>query len=91
MVCVAERPQDSYVWQAMSRTTTAQDEAVDLHSPANSALGLSKEGWWSYRFLRSVKKRWTGYPGQCEFLASLPEPLRTEVLDHYRNRHRSSP
>lgn len=85
MVCVAELP-DDYVWKAMARTTSAEDPAVDLRSPQRPDLGLSQDGWWSYRFLRSVKKRWTGYPGQCEFLAALPEPLRTEVLAHYKSR-----
>lgn len=87
MACVAEQPTD-YVWKAMARTTTAFDPSIDLHSPARSDVGLTEEGWWSYRFLRSVKKKWTGHPSLCEFLASLPEPLRTQVLDHYKNRPR---
>ena len=85
MVCVAERPTE-YVWTAMSRTTTAEDEAADLFSPADESLGLTKDGWWSYRYLRSVKKRWTGDPHQCPFLASMPEPLKAEVLAHYMSR-----
>ena len=89
MVCVAEQPTD-YVWKAMARTTTAFDPAVDLQSHARPDLGLTEEGWWSYRFLRSVKKRWTGDLSLCAFLASLPEPLRTQVLDHYKNRPRDA-
>jgi hypothetical protein len=91
MVCVAEHPADDYVWRAMARTTTAFDPARDLHSPARADLGLTQDGWWSYRFLRSVKKRWTGDAALCPYLASLPEPLKTTVLDHYRNRHRANP
>ena len=71
MVCVAELP-DDYIWRAMARTTSAQGPSVDLRSPRRPDLGLSEDGWWSYRFLRSVKKRWTGYSVQCEFLAALP-------------------
>jgi hypothetical protein len=89
MVCVAEQPTD-YVWKAMARTTTAFDPAVDLQSRACPDLGLTEEGWWSYRFLRSVKKRWTGDLSLCACLASLPEPLRTQVLDHYKNRPRDA-
>lgn len=86
MVCVAELPDDT-VWRAMARSTTAYVDG-DLASPENAALGLTKSGWWSHRFIRSVKKRWTGDPTLCDFLATLPEPLRTEVLDHYKNRPR---
>lgn len=84
MVCVAELPDES-VWRAMARSTTDYVDG-DLVSPSNHALGLTEPGWWSHRFIRSVKKRWTGDPTLCDFLATLPEPLRTEVLDHYRNR-----
>lgn len=87
MVCVAERPTD-YVWTAMSRTTTAHDESADLFSAADESIHLSKDGWWSYRYLRSVKKRWTGHPTECPYLVTLPEPLRSEVLDHYKARPR---
>ena len=86
MVCVAELPLDHYVWRGMSRTTTAQDEAVDLWSPRDEPLGLTKDGWWSHRFVRPVKKRWTGHPTECPYLATLMEPLRSDVLDHYKNR-----
>lgn len=86
MVCVAELPHDQFAWRAMSRTTTAQDEAVDLFSPRDEQLGLSMDGWWSHRFIRSVKKRWTGHPTECAYLATLGEPARSEVLDHYKNR-----
>jgi hypothetical protein len=86
MVCVAELPADS-VWRAMARITTGP-RAEDLHSPEDLALGLTREGWWSYRFIRSVKKRWTGHSALCDFLATLPEPLRAQVLDHYMSRPR---
>lgn len=86
MVCVAELPGDT-VWRAMARSTTDYVNG-DLVSPENAALGLTKPGWWSHRFIRSVKKRWTGDPTLCDFLCTLPDPLRTEVLDHYKNRPR---
>jgi hypothetical protein len=86
MVCVAEQPSDQLAWRAMARTTSAGDPAVDLFSPADSSTGLTLDGWWSYRFLRSVKKRWTGVAGQCDYLATLSDPMRTKVLDHYKNR-----
>jgi hypothetical protein len=84
MVCVAELPHET-VWRAMARSTTDHVDG-DLASPRNAELGLTEPGWWSHRFIRSVKKRWTGHATLCDFLATLPEPLRTEVLDHYKNR-----
>lgn len=89
MVCVAELPMDQMVWKAMSRTTTAGADG-DLVSPANAAVGLTKDGWWSLRFLRSVKKRWTGHPDECPYLATLTDPLLSEVMDHYRFRNRAA-
>jgi hypothetical protein len=86
MVCVAELPADS-VWRAMARITTGGRDS-DLLSPQDLSLKLTRDGWWSYRFIRSVKKRWTGHAGLCDYLATLPEPLRSQVLDHYRNRPR---
>lgn len=86
MVCVAELPADT-VWRGMSRTSTAGD-ASDLASPADPALGLSKAGWWSFRYLRSVKKRWTGHATECPYIATLSDPLKTQVLDHYKSRPR---
>jgi hypothetical protein len=86
MVCVAELPQDT-VWRAMARITSGAG-TLDLHSPADAALRLTREGWWSYRFIRSVKKRWTGYSGLCDYLVTLPESLRKQVLDHYMSRPR---
>jgi hypothetical protein len=86
MVCVAELPTDDFVWRAMSRTTSAFDSSVDLFSRADAGLGLSKDGWWSVRYLRSVKKRWTGHATECPFVATLPEPLKTDVLNHYKRR-----
>lgn len=90
MVCVAENRFDEYAWKAMARTTTAPDESIDLFSPERQELGLTKDGWWSYRFLRSVKKRWTGHATLCAHLSTLPEPLRTEVLTHYMKRPKPS-
>jgi len=86
MVCVAERPQDVYVWTAMARTTSAPDETIDLPSSEQTEFGLTAPGWWSYRFIRSVKKRWTGDPSLCAYLATLPEPMKSQVLAHYRGR-----
>lgn len=86
VVCVAELPSDPEVWRAMSRTTTAYDASIDLFSPADSTLGLTKDGWWSHRFIRSIRKRLTGHPHDCAYLATIPEPLKSTVLDHYKNR-----
>lgn len=91
MVCVAEQPHDDLAWKAMARTTTAFDGTYDLHSPANPATGLTAEGWWSYRFLRSVKKRWTGRDDICAYLGTLQEPVRSEVLQHYMSRPKAKP
>lgn len=89
MVCVAEQPQDQLAWRAMSRTTTAGDPAVDLFSPADASLSLTVDGWWSYRFLRSVKKRYTGDPTDCAYLATMTNPLLKSVMDHYMSRNDS--
>lgn len=85
MVCVAERPMDPDVWTAMARTTSSGDPAVDLRSPADPSLGLSAEGWWSTRFIHSVRKARTDKIG-CRYVSTLQDPLRKQVLDHYRNR-----
>lgn len=86
MVCVAELPADT-VWRGMSRTSTAGDPS-DLPSAADPSLGFTKTGWWSFRYLRSVKKRWTGHATECPFVTTLVDPLKTQVLDHYKNRPR---
>lgn len=88
VVCVAERPQDDFAWTAMSRTTTAYDPTVDLFSAAAPNLGLTKDGWWSHRYIRSVKKRWTGHPTECPFLGTLVDPVKSQVLNHYKGRPR---
>lgn len=90
MVCVAENRLDPYAWKAMARTTTAPDKSIDLFSPERQDLGLTKDGWWSHRFLRAVKKKWTGHATLCAYLSTLPEPLRTDVLGHYMKRPKSS-
>lgn len=70
----------------MSRTTTAGKPGVDLWSPADASLHLTVDGWWSWRFLRSVKKRYTGDPATCAYLATMVNPLLKTVMDHYMNR-----
>lgn len=85
MVCVAERPTDPLAWTAMARTVSAGDPGVDLASPADASLGLSEDGWWSTRFIHSVRKSRTDKIG-CRYVSTLQDPLRKEVLDHYRNR-----
>lgn len=90
MVCVGENPHDPYVWKAMARTTTAPNKSIDLFSPQQNELGLTKDGWWSYRFIRSVKKKWTGHEVLCAYLSTLPEPLKAEVLGHYMSRPKAS-
>ena len=91
MVCVAEQPHDDLAWRAMARTTSAYDRAVDLHSPADPGTGLTAEGWWSYRFLRSVKKRWTGRPDICAYLGTLQDPAKPDILRHYMSRPKAKP
>lgn len=88
MICVAERPEDDYVWTGMSRTTTSTHPEAELESQENTIIGLSKSGWWSHRFVRSVKKRWTGHASLCPYLGRLPETLERQVLDHYKTRPR---
>ena len=85
MLCVAEQPNDQLAWRAMSRTTTA-GTSVDLFSAADASLGLTKDGWWSYRYLRSVKKRWTGDPSLCAYKSTLTNPLLSTVMAHYMSR-----
>ena len=88
-VCVAELPCDPQFWRGMSRTTTGGGAATELASPANASLGLTKSGWWTLRFVRPVKKRYTGQAGICDYIATIPEPEKTAVLNHYRNRSRT--
>lgn len=91
MVCVAEQPLDGLAWKAMSRTTTAGDASADLFSPADASLGLTEDGWWSHRFLRAVKKRYTGDPAHCAYLSTLTDPLLKTVMDHYMSRPKVVP
>jgi hypothetical protein len=91
MVCVAEQPHDDLAWRAMARTTTAFDPSLDLPSPADPATGMTAEGWWSYRFLRSVKKRWTGRNDVCAYLGTLRDPVKSDVLRHYMSRPKARP
>ena len=52
---------------------------------ADASLGLSEDGWWSTRFIHSVSKSRTDKIG-CRYVSTLQDPLRKQVLDHYRNR-----
>lgn len=87
MVCVAERPRDDFAWQAMPRLTSNPAEN-DLSSEPDDNLGLSKPGWWSWRYLHSVRKRVTG-KADCRYKGTLLEPEHSRVLDHYKNRPKS--
>lgn len=84
MICVAELPFDAAIWRAMPRLTHGHTED-DLPSDANSALRLSKPGWWTWRFIHAVKKSLTG-GYDCSFKGQMEEPEKTRVLDHYRGR-----
>ena len=86
MICVAELPLDTAIWRAMPRLTHGQTDD-DLPSDANSALRLSEPGWWSRRFIHSVRKSLTG-GHDCSFKGHMEEPEKTRVLDHYRQRPR---
>jgi hypothetical protein len=87
-ICVAELPSES-TWRGMARLTSgAGDRPEDLPSRANQACGLSDPGWWSVRFVRLVKKRWTGHPHLCKGLPLLPDDERKAILDHYRQHQR---
>lgn len=90
MVCVSELPANDYIWRAMARTTSVGN-SEDLFSPADRTLGLSEDGWWTYRYLRSVKKRWTGHPTLCEYKATLTDPLLGTVMGHYMSRNEPKP
>lgn len=72
----------------MPRVSTSAAED-DLASPQRPDLPFTRDGYWTYRFIRSVKKSVTGDHNLCPFMVTLPEPIRTEVLDHYKNRPRT--
>lgn len=91
MICVAEQPLDEYVWTAMTRTTSPEVPSAELESPINTDVGLTQKGWWSYRRIRSVKKRWTGHLELCKYLGRLPDTEKDEVLEHYMNRPKPAP
>lgn len=86
MACVAERPQDPVAWTAMPRLTHGQT-AEDLPSDPEPGLHLSDAGWWTWRFLHSVRKAVTG-KYDCRFRGTLEDPEKSRVLNHYRNRPR---
>jgi hypothetical protein len=87
MVCVAEQPMDPAAWKGMARVSTG-GRPEDLPSPQQPDLPFTKDGYWTYRYIRSVKKSLTGHPSLCPFKVALPEPPRDQVLDHYKNRPR---
>lgn len=84
MVCVAELPFDPIGWKAMPRLTSGGN-ATDLRSEADPSIGLSKPGWWTYRFLHTVSKERTGKT-DCRFKGALQDPERSRVLAFYMSR-----
>lgn len=87
LVCVSEMPADPSAWKGMPRVTTGARPG-DLPSPQRSDLPFTLDGHWTFRFVRAVKKPLTGHSELCPFVVTLPEPLKTEVLDHYKARPR---
>lgn len=87
MVCVAELPTDPHGWRAMARITTWESDE-DLSSEADDKLGLSEDGWWTWRYLHTVRKNVTGKL-DCGYKGTLLDPERTRVLTHYKNRPRN--
>jgi len=85
MVCVSFSPHDPVAWKGLPRTTTGA-VAGDLPSPQHPSLPFTKDGHWTLRFVRSVRKDLTGHHELCPFMATLPEPERTAVLELYRGR-----
>jgi len=86
MACVASRKFDPAVWTAIARSSTdGRPKEGDVHSPAQAAIGLDKEGYWSLRWLHSVLKEKTG-TGACAFRGRLTGTERDEVLGLYRGR-----
>ena len=83
MICVREQP-DEWVWRAMGRSASVGDSTEALFSPADESLGLSKDGWWSWRYLMSVKRRWTGTNTDCTYISTMVDPLLSEVMDYYK-------
>lgn len=88
VVCVAELPDDIAVWRGMPRLTHGQTD-VDLPSDPDPQLGLSKRGWWTWRFVHAVKKSATGKQ-DCSFKGSLKDPEKSRVLNHYMDRHKQN-
>lgn len=87
IVCVAFSPHDPVAWKGLPRITTGA-VAGDLPSPQRSSLPFTKDGYWTLRFARSVRKDLTGHDELCRFWVTLPEPERTAVLRLYRDRNR---
>jgi len=90
MVCVSHSPHDPVAWKGLPRTTTGA-LPTDLASVARPDLPFTKDGHWTLRFIRAVRKEVTGRPSVCPFMVTLPEPDRSAVLAFYRNRNKQPP
>src|SRR5665648_982915 len=71
MACVAEQPKDPAAWKGMARVSTGA-RSEDLESPQRADLPFTKDGHWTYRYIRSVKKARTGTP--CSARSRSPFP-----------------
>lgn len=89
MVCVSFSPHDPIAWKGLPRTTSAE-LPTDLFSPQRGGLPFTKDGYWTLRFIRAVRKDKTGHTNLCPFMISLPASDRDAVLAFYRNRDKPS-
>ncbi|GMA33196.1 hypothetical protein GCM10025875_31880 [Litorihabitans aurantiacus] len=86
VVCVSMSPHDPVAWKGLPRITTTSMPG-DLPSPATPDMPFTRDGHWTLRFLRAVRKDLTGDPALCSFLGTLSEPAKTEALKYYRGRN----
>lgn len=85
VACVSFAPHDPVAWKGIPRISSTSMPG-DLPSGTSSALPFTREGHWTLRFIRAVRKDLTGHPDLCPYLATLPEPELSAVVALYRHR-----
>ncbi len=90
VACVALSPHDPVAWRGLPRISSTSMPG-DLPSGTSSAVTFTRNGHWTLRFIRSVRKDLTGHAELCSYMCTLPEPERTDVLNLYRNRNKPRP
>lgn len=87
IACVSHSPHDPVAWKGLPRISSTSMPG-DLPSTTSSSMPFTRDGHWTVRFIRSVRKDLTGDAEFCPFLVTLVEPERSAVIELYRGRNK---